>query len=70
MPVGMFRPAMSASEMPSRCLTRARRLLPWAATRTVRQAARDDAVVPVREHADDDLLRHSVRGRSSGGIVA
>src|SRR6266699_1224144 len=40
MPVGMFSPEISASPMPSRCLTSARIELPWATTRTGRPVVR------------------------------
>ncbi len=72
MPVGMFRPAMSASEMPSRCLTRARSELPWAATRTVRPVARSGTMLSYQYGSmrTTTSLRHSVRGRSSLGMIA
>ena len=72
MPVGMFRPTMSSSEIWSRCLTSARSELPWAETSTTRPARRS-GTIPSYQYGSmraTTSFRHSLRGRSSGGRPA
>ena len=62
-----------AASYASRCLISARRLLPWAATRTdAGQQVGGDGVEPVRDHADHDVGQafgggHHAGARRTGG---
>ena len=58
---------MSSSLIRSRCLTSARRLLPWAVTSTVSPAARSSWMAPSQYGIIRAMtsLRHSVRGTST-----
>ena len=55
----MLSATTASSVMPSKCLTRARREFPCAATRVTRPFSRirHDAVVPVRQRPDHDILQ-------------
>ena len=72
MPLGMFRPTMSASEMPSRYLTSARIELPCATT-TSRRPARISGASTAFQYGSTRAtvsFRHSVSGTSSGFSLA
>ena len=68
----MFSSTMSSSEMPSRCLTRARSELPCAAMITRLPDLMDGAMVSFQKGSTRATVsfRHSVRGSSARGTLA